>query len=140
MSRAVRKAALFYGGTVNKERIKNFAIDILGCGCDQSVFNSIEEQVNVDLSCGVTLSRKIVIGKRLMIYIATEQNCTPGMVGAVIRDGIDEREKRGYNRLRFVIVSPDASGISEVYNEAFEKSAGRDEKCHIHVVRPDDAV
>lgn len=125
---------------MDRERIKNFTLDVLGCGCDQSVFNSIETEESVNLACGVILSRKIIIGRRLMIYIVPAENCAAGRVADVIRDGLDEREKCGYNRLRLVIVSPDTDGISAAYNDAFVKTVLRDEKCHIHVVSPEDAV
>lgn len=130
----------FYGGYVEKERIIHFALDVLGCGCDHSVFNSIEEDEGVMLVCGVRLARRIVIGRRLMIYIVSAEVCPPAAVEAVIGEGMAERDGRGYNRLRLVIVSPDAAELRDVYAGAFSAVKVKDEKCHIHVVLPRDAV
>lgn len=125
---------------MDKELIKNFALDVLGCGCDHSVFNSIEVTEGVTLECGVRLDKKILIGRRLLIYIASAECCAPGDVGAVIAEGIAERDTCGYNRLRLVIITADSEGLSEVYSGAFDRLEVRDDKCHIHVVKPEDAV
>lgn len=125
---------------MDTESIRHFAIDVLGCGCDQSVFNSIEVTDNPALACGVQLSKKILIGKRLLIYIADAGCCVPGEVEAVVRDGLIERNINGYNRLRLVIVTPDTVRLSKVYADAFGKLTDMDDKCHIHVVKPEDSV
>lgn len=125
---------------MEKERIKKFALDVLGCGCDRSVFDSIDVTDNCMLSCGVSLSRKILIGRRLLIYIADADQCAPDRVERILAEGLRERDGCGYNRLRLVIVASDPASLRKAYNDAFEKSTMRDEKTHIHVVGPDEAV
>ncbi|HPS59258.1 MAG TPA: hypothetical protein PK514_14220 [Spirochaetota bacterium] len=125
---------------MDKESIKNFAVDVLGCGCGQSVFNSIDVAEGVRLDCGVRLSKKILIGNRLLIYIADVKECSPADIESVVRDGLAERDANGYNRLRLVIVAPETEGAAEAYSAAFGKLMTRDEKCHIHIVKPGDAV
>lgn len=125
---------------MERENIKHFALEVLGCGCNHSVFDSIEVTDDVKLQCGVRLTKKILIGKRLLIYVTPEGCCAPGEVGAVIAEGMAERDSSGYNRLRLVIVAPDAAVLSGVYSEAFARVQVKDEKCHIHIVRPEDAL
>lgn len=125
---------------MDKDVIKHFAIDVLGCGCDHSVFNSIEVTADACLPCGVRLTKKILIGGRLLIYIAAAECCAPGEVEAVVRDGLSERNANGYNRLRLVIVSPGAGSMKDSYIEAFNRITAKDERCHIHIVRPEEAV
>ena len=125
---------------MERERIMHFALDVLGCGCDHGVFNSIDVDENVMLQCGIMLSKKIVIGRRLLIYIAQADSCAPGDVGSVVADGLAERDGKGYNRLRLVIVAPMDAGLQKVYSDAFSEAAVKDEKCHIHVISPGDAM
>ena len=125
---------------MEKEIIKRFAVDVLGCGCEQSVFNSIDVDEGFLLNCGVRLSKKILIGRRLLIYIADAGSCAPGEVAAVVHEGLAERDANGYNRLRLVIVTPETGAVLKVYNDAFRMTADKDEKCHIHVLKPGEAV
>jgi len=125
---------------VERERIKRFAIDILGCGCEESVFESIDVWEDFTLACGVELSKKILIGKRLLIYIADVDKCAPDMVAAVIADGLKERETHCYNRLRLVIVTPGVEKHLLPYSDAFDRVKGRDDRTHIHIVKEGHAV
>ena len=125
---------------MEKEIIKRFAVDVLGCGCEQSVFESIDVDESFMLGCGVGLSKKILIGRRLLIYIVTAESCAPGDVGAVLREGLDERQRNGYNRLRLVVVAGDPDSMSGAYYDAFNICDERDEKTHIHILNVKDAL
>jgi len=129
-----------HGGFMNRADIIHFAIHILGCGCDNSVFNSIEEKENVLLACGTRLKRKIIVGKRLLIYIVDAGALKPEDVGKVISEGMAERDSMGYNRLRLAIVSPEVSKDASAYLCSFGKLTGKDEKTHIHVISQEDAI
>ena len=74
-----------YGGIMGKSEIVYFAQNILGCGCDNSVFNSIDVTGQCDLDCGIRLRKKIVIGNRLLIYIADADEVKPGDIRKVIQ-------------------------------------------------------
>ena len=125
---------------MEKEIIKRFAVDVLGCGCEQSVFESIDVDESFKLGCGVGLSKKILIGRRLLIYIVPAESCAPGDVGAVLREGLDERNRNGYNRLRLVVVAGDPDSMSGAYYDAFNICDERDEKTHIHILNVKDVV
>ncbi len=125
---------------MNRAEIIHFAIHILGCGCDNSVFNSIDENDHVMLKCGIRLRKKIIVGKRLLIYIADTHDLKPEDTGKVISEGMEERDSMGYNRLRLAIVSPEVSKDAPAYLCSFGTLTSKDEKTHIHIVSRDDAI
>jgi len=129
-----------FGGVMGKAEIVNFAVHILGCGCDKSVFDSIEKEENIILNCGIRLRKKIVIGKRLLIYIADADKLRPEDIMNVIKEGVSERNRMGYNRLRLAIITPDANGISSSYLSEFGILMEKDDKTNIHIVSEDNAI
>ena len=128
------------GDLVGKPEIVYFTQNILGCGCDKSVFESIDVTEDFVLTCGIKLRKKIVIGKRLLIYIADAGELKPEDLGKVINVGIAERNNMKYNRLRLAIVTSDAEGLSASYLTVFGCLTEKDEKTHIHIVSDEDAV
>jgi len=125
---------------MEKTGIVNFAMHVLGCGCDNSVFDSIEKEDHSILNCGVKLRKKIVIGRRLLIYIADANDIRPADVCPVISEGIHERDSMGYNRLRLAIVTPRVSELAASYLCEFGCMQGKDDRTHIHIVSDEDAI
>lgn len=125
---------------MGKAEIVNFAVHVLGCGCDNSVFDSIEKTDDALLDCGIRLRKKIVIGKRLLIYIADTGNVKPEDMGSVITEGISERNSLGYNRLRLAIVTKGMNGDASSYLREFGSLASKDDRTHIHIVSDEDAI
>ena len=125
---------------MEKTAITHFAMHILGCGCDNSVFNSIDETEHSILNCGVKLRKKIVIGNRLLIYIVDADELRPEDVRPVITEGIAERNNMGYNRLRLAIVTPRVSELAAVYLCEFGSMHDKDDKTHIHIVSNEDSI
>lgn len=128
------------GVDMEKSVIVNFAVHVLGCGCDNSVFDSIEKEDNTVLDCGVKLRKKIVIGRRLLIYIADSGDIRPEDVQAVISEGVAERDNMGYNRLRLAIVTPPGSNLASSYLCEFGFLPGKDDRTHIHIVSDEDSI
>ncbi len=122
---------------MEKTGIVYFAKHVLGCGCDNSVFNSIEQEDHSILDCGVKLKNKIVIGERLMIYVADSNELRPDDVRNVITEGMNERDRKGYNRLRLAVVMPDVNGNASAYLGEFGCMPGKDDRTHIHIVSED---
>jgi len=125
---------------MGKPEIVYFTKNILGCGCDNNVFDSIDLKENFVLNCSIKLRKKIVIGKKLLIYIADEDEVKPEELGKVISEGIFERDSMGYNRLRLAIVFSNSKEISTEYLTVFGSLVDKDEKTHIHIVSNRDAV
>jgi hypothetical protein len=120
---------------MEKTGIVNFAMHVLGCGCDNSVFDSIEKEDHCILNCGVKLRKKIIIGKRLLIYIADADDIRPEDIKNVIGEGIAER-----NSMRYAIVTSRVSELAASYLSEFGCMPGKDDKTHIHIVSDEDAI
>jgi len=125
---------------VENTAIVNFAMHVLGCGCDNSVFDKIEKEDRSILDCGVKLKKKIVIGRRLLIYIVEADEIRPEDIPAVVKEGINERNIMGYNRLRLAIITSRVSELAPVYLSAFGYLENKDDKTHIHIVSNEDGI
>lgn len=125
---------------MENEVIKRFAIDVLGCGCDDSVFNSIEQNRSYRLPSGITLSSRILIGGKLLIYIADNNTVSPADLKAVVRDGLEERNSSGYNRLRVVIKTESPETDASRYSKSFNDITVRDDKTHLHVLSRSESL
>lgn len=122
------------------ERVKRFAIDVLGCGCDNSVFNRIDHDRNYRLPSGITLSSRILIGARLLIYVIDRDFASPADLKSVVLDGLEERNSRGYNRLRVVLTTDSPESDLQKYSRIFNEIPSRDEKTHLHVIRRSESI
>ena len=125
---------------MENEVIKRFAIDVLGCGCEDSVFSRIDHNRNFRLPSGVTLSSRILIGGRLLIYIADSNLVSPADLKAVVRDGLEERNSAGYNRLRVVIKTDTPEKDNPRYLKIFKELPVKDDKTHLHVLSRSESL
>ena len=118
------------------EEIKHFVQETLGCSCPEGVFNNIDYQIEDDGISG----RKITVGERLLIYIINMDGKSniQGVIKSALEQGIEERDVRGLNRFRLVLVAscPDEQRSSTEH--AFESSGYTDEKTHLHIVNESD--
>ncbi|HPR36595.1 MAG TPA: hypothetical protein PLT13_03275 [Spirochaetota bacterium] len=119
---------------MENEVIKRFAVDVLGCGCEDSVFSRIEQSRSFRLPSGITLASRILIGGRLLIYIADSNTVSPADLKSVVRDGLEERNSGGYNRLRVVIKTESPEEAHPRYLKSFNDISARDDKTHLHVL------
>lgn len=125
---------------MDNEMIKKFAIDVLGCGCDNSVFDRIEQSRSFRLPSGITLSSRILIGNRLLIYIIDRDSMSPSDIKAIVRDGLEERNSSGYNRLRVVVTTDNVDEDTRRYTKVFADIQGRDEKTHLHILSRSESI
>lgn len=115
--------------------IKAFVQETLGCGCPEEVFRSIDIRRHVRLNERVLLSRSITIGNRLLIYVIGPE-VPVGVrefLGFIVSAGKKERDSRGLNRFRLVVVTDDASEKQSLLR-GFEELQDKDEKIHLHVI------
>ncbi len=124
---------------ITNEGIKAFTRDILGCDCPEEVFNKIVCEDDVKIDSGLTISHKINIGNRLLIYISILEQISelgpelPKLVDA----GEKERNDKGFNRFRLVLVSENPDIIKDDVQKLFEQ-LGKDEKIHLHIINRND--
>lgn len=124
---------------ITNEGIKAFTRNILGCDCPEKVFNKIVCEDNVKINSELTISHKINIGDKLLIYILTlnQTNKLGSELPKLIDAGEKERNDRGFNRFRLVLVSENPDIIKDDVQKLFEK-LGKDEKIHLHIINRND--
>lgn len=121
---------------IKNENVKAFVRQTLGCMCPDEVFEYIDCQHNVKLDGDLLLNSKINVGNRLLIYVieANDPDFIKNSLSTLISLGKNERDKRGFNRFRLVIVTDKMSEIKHIAQKIFEDSGHKDEKVHLHVV------
>jgi hypothetical protein len=116
--------------------IKRFVQETLGCSCPEEVFNEIDYQKESDGISG----RKVTVGGRLLIYIInTDRDSNiKGLINSALERGVAERDKKGFNRFRLVLVASHNDELRSLAERAFDSSGYTDEKTHLHVVSESD--
>ncbi len=120
---------------LNKESIRDFVRNVLGCLCPEEVFTNINLQDDVILDKDVVLASKIDIGGRLLIYVikSSEIESIETVLPMLVFKGIAERDSKGFNRLRLVLVADDLEKTKQLANDVFS-TLEKDEKTHLHIV------
>jgi hypothetical protein len=116
--------------------VKDFAVNVLGCGCPEDVFFSIVLERTPVPRGGISPSFEIRIGGRLMILGVACENVrsTDDSLSTFVAEGMRIRDGEGFNRLRIVVVSDDPD-CEAILRPGFERIQGLDERVHLHVVR-----
>jgi len=118
----------------DREKIKAFVQDVLGCGCAEEVFKIIELRHGKK---GDVRYDRINIGNRLLVYIVRADE--PGFVGeelpGMLLAGRKERDDEGFNRFRLVLAT-DAPSAGIAAMNAYKKTGLADDRLFLHVVHP----
>jgi len=123
----------------DKEKIKRFVQEALGCGCPEEVFRSIDCKRDVELDGGVILHSIITIGNRLLIYVVYDnQDFVEKHLALLVSAGKKERDSRGLTRFRLVIVMDGFPGNDDAIRRAFGELQEKDENIHLHVISSND--
>ena len=119
-------------------KIKRFVQETLGCSCPEEVFNKIDYKKENDGISG----RKITVGDRLLIYIIStdRESNIQGVIDSALERGVVERDKKGFNRFRLVLVTSCPDELRSMAGNAFDSSGHTDEKTHLHIVSESDVV
>jgi hypothetical protein len=118
------------------ELIKKFVIESLGCNCPEEVFERIEVEHQVELADRVILKSRINIGNRLMIYVLQLDDIAilENTLSKIISRAVIERNRRGFNRVRIIILTEKPRALEEPARMIFRTLAGKDDRVHLHVV------
>lgn len=116
--------------------IKNFVQSTLGCACPEEVFKKIEYQDDSN----EIWQKKICIGDRLLIYIIAPEKPSRvrDIINAGLKQGVAERNQKGLNRFRLVLVVFNPEEVRAMVERAFANCIHADEKTHIHLMTPGD--
>ncbi len=117
--------------------IKKFVQETLGCSCPEEVFENIAYSENPN----TRWKRRIEVGNRLLIYVV-DSDPVGNMsreIDAALRTGVIERNRKGLNRFRLVLVSSNGVKDTEtVWEKVFCESPYFDERTHLHIVEERD--
>ncbi|MFC1549441.1 hypothetical protein ACFL4R_01050 [Nitrospirota bacterium] len=126
-------------------RIKDFVQGMLGCQCPEEAFETIDCVENFTSADGSVVKARINVGNRLLTYVV-EMN---GRMGAdyirnLLREGMLERDRRGFNRFRLALCADDRERALSMLNEissasdgngsSMELTEGMDERVHAHIL------
>ncbi|NEV60841.1 hypothetical protein [Thiorhodococcus minor] len=119
--------------------LERFVRDSLGCTCPAEVFERVDDSPS-ELSQAAGIERRIAIGGRLLIYMASVDSCSLAVakLSDWIQVGISERDAGGMNRLRLVLLM-DGRAADEMQRieAAFERALpDGDERVHLHLLDP----
>jgi hypothetical protein len=117
----------------DKEKIKMFVQNVLGCGCAEEVFKIIELQH--ETKSGVPYDR-INIGNRLLVYVfrADEPEPVTRELPGLLRAGLEERNAKGFNRFRLVLAT-DSARAGTAAMRAYKALGPTDDRTFLHVVK-----
>jgi hypothetical protein len=122
---------------MSDESVKDLVRNTLGCDCAEDVFSHIENERDVKAG-GAILKNKINVGNRLLVYVAeADEDVLEGMP-ALVSAGKKERDARGFNRFRLVLISDDKK-IMKRSRDVFKAMGISDEKIHLHVIGKKEA-
>ena len=120
---------------MDRDDIKLFVRQTLGCTCPEEVFERIEYRTDVALPGGAVVDYQIDIGGRLLVFVVSMGRCDS--IGRVVPDlvsaGVKKRDKEGFNRFRFVLLTGAPERLQQEAQEVFD-SLGVDEKTHLHMI------
>lgn len=121
----------------NREAVRQFVRETLGCECEESVFDSIESaQAQCD---GGQEGLRLVIGDRLLVR--TVGPIRAGEVGEQlgrwISAAVADRNAHRLHRVRIVLVTDDVLGVDRALDAALAELDLPDGRIHAHVVTPE---
>jgi hypothetical protein len=119
-----------------KNAVKDFVVNVLGCGCPEEVFSFILLDTVPGPVGGIPMEFTIRIGGRLMVLgVAGETlRSQEGSLATLVATGMGIRDGEGFNRLRIVVASDDPE-LEALLRPAFAGVPGLDERVHLHVVK-----
>ncbi len=122
----------------SNQHIEEFVRGVLGCGCPDRVFETIQVAQIDTLELGFAISR-LDIGNTLLIYIArpASQEELRNAMAKVVSEGRRDRNINGFNRFRLVVAGDLEEPEADSAAKKFAAEIGADEKMHIHFVSAD---
>lgn len=119
----------------NRLEIERFVKGVLGCTCPEEVFRQVELETATG-PCGTGLMTRLVIGRKLLVYVAVPSASTqfPKQLMDLARHGRRERDERALNRFRLALVSYGCAATEKRVREAMDGMLEGDDRAHVHVV------
>lgn len=121
-----------------RSAVRAFVQGRLGCGCPDSVFESVALTRSERFSDAQPYDLRLAVGGRLLVYVVRVAGLADPAAAArrMATAGRRERDAGGFNRFRAVLVAEAAEELPAPVLRAFGEAAGGDARCHLHVVDP----
>jgi hypothetical protein len=121
---------------VQNSGLKDFIVNVLGCGCPEEVFASIEVDRSPQPAGPAPLAFEISVGGRLLIQGVKyeEFRLQKDALADLVAIGVRKRDEKGFNRVRIVVVSDDPDCEATI-RPVFEGIQRVDDRIHLHVVK-----
>jgi hypothetical protein len=122
-------------------RLRSFIRSTLGCGCPDEVLEWIQFTHSELTQEEDTRITRIDVGGRLLVYvleIEEPERRAETSLPAVVAAATVDRATGSFNRLRIVVATDDPEEATPRLERIFRESAPRDDRVHLHVVRPTD--
>ncbi len=123
---------------MEKERVKSFVKGVLGCSCEDAVFDHIEGE-KISLPSGGELKR-LVVGGRLLLYIVGPDlhPLKSDQLLGLVQSWLEERDALHLNRLRIVFASASESLVQDGVIQLLQPLLKTDGRLHLHFIRSDE--
>lgn len=122
--------------------IRQFVRHTLGCSCPDDVFEHIEQGASHTSLIGTPVTYRILVGNRLLVYLwePDDINSLTRDLPVVVERGRRERDNRGYNRFRLVILTRWPEQWGKTAEDLFRTATGDDTRLHLHLVDAGEAL
>jgi len=116
----------------DREKIKAFVQDVLGCGCAEEVFKIID--LRHETRAGEPYDR-INVGNRLLVYIfrTDDPDFVKRELPGLVRAGVEERDRDAFNRFRLVLATGEPR-VEIAAVKAYKGLGTVDDRTFLHVV------
>lgn len=120
----------------NRQSVKTFVTETLGCRCPESVFEHIEYQGEAAVPGLNDPLKRLVVGRRLLIYFLESDDAAVlrTSLPRLIRTARDERDRAKYNRVRVVVLSDHPDPLRPEAERSFSGLDEVDARMHLHVL------
>jgi hypothetical protein len=119
----------------NFDIIRNFVRHTLGCNCPEEVFNDLDLSLATAWQEGPSV-KILLVGRRLLICILSCRDMAEvrDFLPPLVRMYRDERDRKGYNRVRIVIAATDPASLIPTADFLFQSLPEVDERMHLHIL------
>jgi hypothetical protein len=120
---------------MKRHEVEDFIRGTLGCDCPDEVFEQISLSPVSPLP-GLPIDGSLEVGGRLLIYVSIVKDIhvLTERFEQIVREGKHVRDSRGFNRFRFVIVTPQVEASKAVLAPLFSSLPFVDDKVHLHII------
>ncbi len=120
----------------DRQAVKEFVQEVLGCTCPNEVFRNINLEKNPSNFADLSRGDLIAIGDKLLVYIvkASDGEVLAGMLPQLFNLGREKRDEGGFNRFRLVVSTSETQSTRETLTRRYEALEDLDERLHLHVI------